>query len=370
MQPFVPEALPPATLRWDALIPLLGRTNRSLAKFGGMLEVLPNPAVLLSPLTTQEAVLSSKIEGTQATLSDVLKFEAGEAPDEPGRTTDIQEIQNYRATLLAAERELRSRPFSLAMLRGLHGVLLQSVRGKEKTPGQFRATQNWLGAEGCPIERAVFVPPAPVGLIDHLESWESYYRTDQPDPLVQLAVIHAQFEILHPFLDGNGRLGRILIPLFLYEKQLLRRPVFYMSAWLEERRAEYVELLRALGRAPNAWNEWAEFFLRGVEEQAVKNTATAQGILALYAKLKKRALELTHSQYAVPLLDQVFTRPIFTSISLQFGPRTPSKPAVANLLRLLREDGILRILREGAGRRPTLYVMPELLNLCEGRKVF
>lgn len=370
MQPFIPEALPPDGLHWEPLIPRLGRANRSIAAFGGILGALPNPGLLLSPITTQEAVLSSRIEGTQATLSDVLKFEAGEQPVEPERATDIQEIQNYRAALLAVEKALRSRGFSLGMLKSLHAVLLQGVRGQEKTPGAFRITQNWIGPAGCPIEKASFVPPAPIGLIDHMEGWENYYRSDQPDALVQLAIVHAQFEIIHPFLDGNGRLGRILIPLFLYEKKVLPRPMFYLSAWLAEHRAEYVDRLRALGNERGDWNSWIDFFLRAIDEQAVRNTVTARAILELYGRLKSRYLELTHSQFAVPLLDQIFTRPIFTTANLSFGAREPSRPAVLNLLRMLREDGTLKVVREGSGRRPTVYVLPELLNLCEGKKVF
>jgi Fic family protein len=279
MEPFVPEELPPTSLTWEGLIHRLGRANRSLATYAGILEALPNPAVLLSPVTTQEAVLSSKIEGTQATLSDVLKFEAGEPPSQPARAAEIQEILNYRAALIAAERELPARPLSLNMLKGMHGILLKNVRGRDKTPGQFRIIQNWIGPEGCPIEEAVFVPPAPTGLMDHLEAWERFYGSEHLDPLVQLSIIHAQFEIIHPFVDGNGRIGRILIPLFLFEKKLLRRPMFYLSAWLEEHRKEYIARLRALGQESHAWNAWVEFFLRGIEEQAVKNAETARAVL-------------------------------------------------------------------------------------------
>ncbi len=369
MQPFQPEALPPQDLSWETLIPAIGRANRALARYDGVLLGVPNPAVLLSPLTTQEAVLSSKIEGTQATLSDVLKFEAGQEPKHEFQKADIAEILNYRKALRAAESVLPGQPFSISTLLGLHGILLEGVRGQELALGQFRAKQNWIGAPGSSIEAASFIPPDPMTVRSHMDAWLAYYRSDQPDPLVQLAIVHAQFEIIHPFDDGNGRLGRILIPLFLFEKKLLRWPMFYLSIWLETRRKEYVTRLRAIGREPDAWNEWCAFFLRGIEEQASLNAQKASAILALYSELKKRVLDLTHSQFAMPLLDQMFGRPIFQSVHLDFSPQSPSRPAVTNLVRQLKEAGILTVLQEGAGRRGTVYAFGELLNLCEGRKV-
>ncbi len=347
----------------------MGRSGRALATYAGILEGLHNPALLLGPMTTQEAVLSSRIEGTQATLREVLKYEAGEVPVQSSKTEDIQEILNYRKAMRAAEAELPKRPFSLNMLKGLHQVLLAGVRGASKTPGKFRVTQNWIGPEGSTIETASFVPPAPEGLLDHLETFEAYYRSEQPDPLVQLAVVHAQFEILHPFADGNGRLGRILVPLFLFEKKLLTRPTFYLSAWLEKRRDEYYARLRAIGRERGAWNAWCAFFLTAVEGQAIQNSKTARAIVELYGRLKERVIELTRSQFAGPLLDQAFKQPLFQSLHLRFGPRAPSKQAISNLLRALLKDEILKVVVAGAGRRPGIYALAELVNLCEGKRV-
>jgi len=369
LQPITPQALPPTDLNWSRLVPEIGRANRSLAAYGVMLEAIPNPAVLLSPLTTKEAVLSSKIEGTVATLGDVLEFEAGELPTDPARTEDIREVLNYRSALRAAEKELPRRPFSLSMLKALHGILMKGVRGDSKTPGQFRMTQNWIGPKGCSLEEASFIPPIPATLAEHLEAWESFYRSDQPDPLVQLAIVHAQFEIIHPFNDGNGRIGRILIPIFLFEKKILRRPMYYLSEWLEAHREDYIERLRALGTRPDAWNDWAAFFLQGIDEQAAKNTETARRILALKEHLQARIIELTHSQYAAPLLDQLFRLVVFERRQLDFGKRAPTGQAVYNLLNVLVENGILKVHRQGRGRRSTVYVFAELVNICEGREI-
>ena len=369
MKPFVAETLPIRQIDWESLIPVIGRANRALAHYGGVLHGVPNPTVLLSPLTTQEAVLSSRIEGTQATLSEVLKFEAGEEPTGESRQHDIQEILNYRRALRKAETELKGRPFSLNFLLHLHYILLDSVRGRDKARGRFRTTQVWIGAQGATIEEADFVPPEPRLLPQLLSNWEKYYHVDGPDPLVQLAVLHAQFEILHPFLDGNGRIGRILVPLFLYEKTILSRPMFYLSAYLEEHRVEYIERLRALGRKPESWTLWIKFFLRALDEQAQKNSQQAREIIELYERLKGRVLELTRSQFAVPLLDRLFERPVFQSSDLVDQKGMPSKPMVMAMLGSLKEAGILKVLRRGSGRRPQKLAFVELVNLCEGRKV-
>jgi Fic family protein len=249
---------------------------------------MPNPDLLLSPLTTQEAVLSSKIEGTQATFGEVLQFEAGEQPAQESRRLDIQEILNYRTSLQIAEEELRTRPFNLNLLLELHGVLLNSVRGLDKGRGRLRTIQNWIGQPGSPIEKATYIPPEPGRLAALLDNWEKYYHAERPDPLVQLAMVHGQFEIIHPFIDGNGRLGRILIPLFLFEKGLLSRPVFYLSAYLEEHKDEYAASLGALTskQQSHGWNNWVRFFLNAITEQAKNNLDSARKIIDLYERRK------------------------------------------------------------------------------------
>jgi Fic family protein len=321
-------------------------------------------------LTVEEAVLSSKMEGTQATMGEVYRFEAGEKPEKASRREDIWEILNYRRALSRAESELKDRPFNLNLLLQLHSILLDSVRGQNKARGRFRTEQNWIGFEGTPIEKAEFVPPVPREVARLLDNFEKYYHADERDPLVQLAIIHAQFEIIHPFLDGNGRLGRILVPLFLYEKKILHRPMFYLSAWLEARRDAYIGHLRPLGRTPGSWTNWITFFLTGLEEQARINSEKACKILELYERLKARVLELTHSQYAVPLLDQLFERPAFTSSQLKFPHQPLTRGAISTLLRTLRDSGVLKVTREGSGRRPAVYAFAELINLCEGKTVF
>jgi Fic family protein len=331
---------------------------------------MPNAELLLSPLTTQEAVLSSKIEGTQATLGDVLKFEAGEEPAHEARRLDIQEILNYRSALEVAESELRKRPFNLNLLLRLHDVLLDSVRGRDKARGHFRTVQNWIGKPGSTTQEATYIPPEPGKLRPLLDNWEKYYHADRPDPLVQLAVIHGQFEMIHPFVDGNGRLGRILIPLFLYEKGLLPRPVFYLSAYLETHKEKYVSALGDLSSGHDqAWNRWAEFFLKALTQQAQKNVETARGIIQLYDRSKAEIIRITHSQYAVPLLDLMFKQPVFSPTQFVRDRGLPSKQMTMSLLGRLRDAGILVVTREASGRRSQILAFAELVNLCEGQEV-
>lgn len=368
MEPFVPEPLPPANLDLEALVPAIGRASRALGSYSGSLQPPASPGVLLAPMALREAVFSSRIEGTQATLSDVLKSEAGEPPRSASRAGDVEEVLNYQRALRAAEAAIAQRPFSLSVLKGLHQLLLHGVRGAEKSPGAFRTAQNWIGVEGR-LESPSFVPPRPETVAAHMDGWMEFYASVQPDPLVQLALVHAQFEIIHPFMDGNGRLGRILVPIFLAEKKLLPSPAFYLSAWLEERRSEYCQALRELGRSAGAWNAWVEFFLRGVAEQARDNEQKVKGMLALHRTMRDRALEATRSVYVVPLLDEVFARPIFKLRQLELGAKAPSLQTLTSLVQVLCELKILRRIRAGGPRKPALYACPELLNLCEGRRV-
>ncbi len=367
-RPFLARPLPREGVDWRALVPAIGRATRAIARFDGILLGLPEPAVLLSPLTTQEAVLSSKIEGTQATLGDVLRFEAGQPPASAERREDVHEILNYRKALRETENALRKRSFSVALLKRLHAMLLESVRGRDKTPGEFRSSHVWIGAPGTPLEAAHFVPPVPDRVPALMGNLEAYWRGAEPDPLVQLALIHAQFEIIHPFRDGNGRIGRLLVPVFLYEKRLLDRPMFYLSQYLDTHRAEYIARLRELNGAPS-WNAWIAFFLRALAAQAEANSEKARSILALYERLKSKAIALTRSEYAVPLLDRLFAQPVFASSDLFGRPDLPTKPAVTRLLTQLREAGILKQLRPASGRRPQILALAELVNLCEGKRV-
>ena len=369
-KPAIPETLPLITVDWASLVPFMGKANRSLADYNGMLRHLPNASMLLAPLTVQEAVLSSRIEGTLATMSEVLQFEAGDHPIHEAKRQDIEEILNYRDALDLAKAELVRRPFTLNLILKLHKVLLKGVRGQHKARGEFRRQQNYIGSVSGGKETIRFTPPEWQHLPGALDNWEKYYHSDTPDPIVQLAIIHAQFEFLHPFLDGNGRLGRILIPIFLYEKGFLQQPNFYLSEYIEANRDEYIDLLNELGRSSKAWTNWIRFFLLAVEQQAVQNARKATAMLQLYESLKTQFIQVTRSQYAVPLLDFIFSTPVFQPGQVIWSMNPPSKPTLTSMLSALHREKVLTMIREGMGRRSYIWALTPLIELTEQRLPF
>ena len=361
---------PPQTLDWERLVPLIGPANAAVARYDGMLAAIPNAHVLLSPLTTHEAVLSSRIEGTQATMGEVLEYEARGETDEPStaKEADIWEVLNYRKAMRAATESLKELPLCARIILECHKILLNSVRGHGKSPGHYRKIPNWIGPKGCAIEEARFVPIAAEKLPEAMSRWEKFIHADAQDRLIQLSLLHAEFEALHPFLDGNGRLGRMMIPLFLYQSGIIQQPMFYISAYLERNRDEYYERLLAVSR-DNDWSGWCEFFLTVVQIQAEENLAKTQAILDLYNQMKIRFVELTHSQYAIHALDWAFERPVFKSSDLMRSSNIP-KPTAQRILNLLKKEGILRELQPGSGSRAATLVYPELLNIAEGYNAF
>lgn len=366
MKSYVPDILPLENLDLARLLPKIGPANAALARYDGLLQSVVNPAVLLSPLTQREAVLSSKIEGTQATVDEVLEFEAGMDFDAE-KTKDIQEVVNYRKTLTLATSVVDQRPIGLNLLKQMQGVLMDSVRGANKTPGEFRREQNWIGGAGCTIDQASFVPPSPLQLLDHLQAWEAYLASPDVDVLLQCAVVHAQFELIHPFKDGNGRIGRLLIPLFLYQKRALASPMFYLSDYLESHRDVYYVRLQAISREAD-WTGWIAFFLEAITQQALANTTRVRAMMALYEDMKRRIAELTRSQHAIAVLDTLFDRPIFQSGDFVQRSGIPKQSALP-FLRSLREAGVLQALREASGRRSAVLVFRDLLNCAEGREI-
>ncbi len=366
MRPYEPATLPVVNLDYQMLFAVVGNANAELARYDGLLQGIVNPSVMLSPLTNEEAVLSSKIEGTQATVDEVLEQEAG-LLKEGEKFKDIQEIVNYREALRSAHYYLEERPLSLSFVRELHKILLNSVRGQDKTPGEFRKDQNWIGKAGCSMDQASFVPPSPLQLQTYLEAWQKYVESNDIDLLLQAAVVHAQFELLHPFKDGNGRIGRILIPLFLYQKKKLSQPMFYLSAYLENHREEYYQRLKNISQDGD-WNGWIAFFLQAITEQAKINSLKVKAIMELYADMKTSIYDITHSQYTIHLLDAIFDRPIFDTTDFITRSKINKKTAMA-LLKQLKDQKILSVLREGSGRKASVLCFPKLLNIAEGKEI-
>lgn len=362
---------PPENIDWNALIPSIGKAQGALGSYNGLLSAIPEESLLLSPLITNEARLSSQIEGTNVTLSEVLEVDAGGEFDNlsPEKRNDAEEVLNYRSALQRSALEVEERGLTEHLMRQAHALLMRGVRGKDKSPGQYRMDQNWIGSPGCNIEEAGFVPVAPEHLISGMEEWSRYLnRQDIPDPIVQIAVAHIEFEALHPFKDGNGRLGRMLIPLFLYKRRLLSGPNFYMSGYFEEKKEEYLDKMRRVS-SDNDWTGWCLFFLDSVATQAVENEKKARAILKLHEKIRSRAADVTKSPHCVRVVEFIFHSPVFIIPKLSAATGIPEQTA-RRLIVALSEAEILGELRPSSGRRPALYFFPELINATEGRVVF
>ena len=363
---------PPQNLDWQRLTPLIGPAHASVAAYDALLYGIPDTNVMLSPLASQEAVLSNRIEGTQTTLTEVLTFEAeGDLSDEStSRNADMSEVLNYRIALYHAVEMMEKIPLSQRLVRDTHQVLMQGVRGYDKAPGQYRRLPNsvWIGAPGGTIGDARFVP-CPVEELDSaMNAWEYYLHAEELDRLVQLAIVHAEFEAIHPFLDGNGRIGRLLVPLFMLSKNLLSYPHFYISEYLDSHRDEYYDRLLAISRDGD-WTGWCSFFLATITAQAKTNQLRARRILDLYQERRDWIVEATRSQYGVRALDWIFGRPIFQTSDFVSSADIP-RPTANRILRVLRDLDFLRVLRASRGRRPALLAFAELLNIVEDREVF
>lgn len=362
-------AFPPTALDWNSLIPLMGPTAAAIARYDGVLAAIPNPAILLAPLTSQEAVLSSSIEGTHATMGEVLSLEAGADELLPeNRRGDVIEVFNYRRAMNEAQRLLADLPLSQRVIKAAHSVLMEGARGGDKAPGEYRRIPVWIGPDRHNPATARYLPINAGDLPAAMGEWEKYLHADEPDQLVQLAVIHAEFESLHPFLDGNGRVGRMLVPLYLWQRQLIRAPLFYVSAYLETHRGAYYDGLLSVSRDRD-WTAWCRFFLEALRVQAERNHAVVMAILDLYAQLKRDAVEWTHSQYAVQALDWMFGRPIFKSTDFVAHAGIPA-PTAKRLLAVFRQRGMFTVLTEGRGRRTAVFALRQLLNVTEGSEVF
>lgn len=358
---FVPSPLPPR-LAWSGdLVRTLSEADRAIGELAGAGSRLPNPHLLIGPFKRREALLSSRIEGTQASLSDLLLFEID--PTRSRSDDDAREVLNYVRALdhgLAREASL---PLSLRMLREMHGILLEDVRGEKRTPGEFRQAPNWIGPHGCTLDRARFVPPPPDEMQEALRGFESYlHEPSELPPLVRMALVHYQFEAIHPFNDGNGRIGRLLIALQLCRENLLPDPLLYLSAWFESHRQEYYDGLLAVSRE-GRWSEWISFFLRGVADQARDAIVRAGKLLALREEFRGRLQTARTSALALRLLDQLFELPgltvPFAANLLDVTPRA----AQQNVDKLVRAG----ILREVTGRkRGRIYLAEGIRSATEG----
>jgi Fic family protein len=312
---FIPKALPPEpAIKIDnELLSLLSQADRALGRLDGSTEMLPNPDLFVFMYVRREAVVSSQIEGTQASLMDVLEFEAQTL--EPGRPQDVKEVVNYIDALKYGLERLKEIPLSLRLICEIHENLLTGVRGSEKSRGEFRHTQNWIGSPGSDgLVSASYVPPPPHEMGEALGNLEKYFYDERPMPfLIKVGLIHAQFETIHPFLDGNGRLGRLLITFLLCQKGVLKQPLLYLSYFFKKYRSEYYDRLQAI-REKGDWEGWLKFFLKGVYEIAQEATATARQIVNLREEHRVLITERLGRGAAksLALLEMLYFRPIIS----------------------------------------------------------
>ena len=355
---FVPAPLPPDLTYPPELVLALSRADSALSELSGLGRQLPNPNLLIAPYVRREAVLSSRIEGTRTSLSELLLDEA-----EPNRSSDadLREVQNYVEALEHGLERLRELPLSLRLVRELHERLMRGVRGDQATPGEFRRSQNWIGPAGSTPATAPYVPPPPDAMMDCLSDWELFLhdRTRFPE-LIQCALLHEQFEAIHPFLDGNGRVGRLLITLFLVERDRLSQPILYLSDFIEARRQEYYDSLQRV-RTLGDWSTWLMFFLTGVEQTARSAVRQAGRLMDLRGTYRQR---LSKRPNALRLLDALFVNPYLTAARAA-KVLDVSDPTARQAMAYLQEEGVLS---EMTGRSwGRIYVARPILEVIEDR---
>lgn len=346
---FIPCSLPPESpLKYDdELRNLLSEADRALARLDGITTVLPNPELFVGMYVKKEALLSSQIEGTQASLEGVLKFEADLTPSED--ITEIKEVINYIKALDYGIKRLKNLPLSNRLIKEIHKILISGTRGSHKTPGEFRKTQNWIGPAGANLDEATFVPPPPDSVSELMSELEKFiHKKDDIPPLIKIALIHSQFETIHPFLDGNGRIGRLLITFYLYWRGILSHPLLYLSFYLKKHREKYYDWLMKV-RLNGDWEGWIKFFLKGVAEVSDEATLSAREIIKLKEHLIRTLIEKKiGSGYAVGLIELIFFMPIVTSTEIQSKLGIKSKDTVNSLLKRFVE---LNILQEVSGKK-------------------
>jgi Fic family protein len=352
-QAFIPSPLPPQpSIKFDeALVDTLSRADRSVGRLDGCAETLPNSELFVFMYIRKEAVLSSQIEGTQASLLDVLEYEAATREATAG---DVGDVFSYLAAMDHGLKRLRTLPLSLRLIREIHAKLLSQGRGA-RDAGDFRRTQNWIGPPGSLLKDAAYVPPPPHDMYTALDNLEKFMHDNSPMPyLVRAGIAHAQFETIHPFVDGNGRLGRLLITFMLCERKILRKPLLYLSYFLKKNRSEYYDRLQAV-RDGGQWEQWLAFFLRGVGEVAEEATSTARKIAQLREDHRKLVARGRSAGRALILLERLYRQPI-VSMSMVSNICGTTFQGASDMTRHFSSVGILREITGHKRHRLFAYV--------------
>ena len=362
---------PPSELKYERLIDPVSEATASIARYDQMLAGMHNSEVLLAPLRNQEAVVSSRMEGTISTLDEILKIEAEEVDDdgEAFRTARLEAVETflYSRAMQRTQKQMElGQPLSEFLIRSAHQILLSYGRGAALSPGGYKTEQNYIGEKR---RRFVsFVPISPESLPAGMHSLIGFIRDSPVNKLIKTALTHVEFEALHPFKDGNGRIGRMIINLMLWEYRLIRQPHFYVSSYFEERREEYIDRMRRVS-SHGEWTEWCEFFLKGLEVQAKQNIETAEKIFKLYDDLKSRFRSELSSQWSTEALDFMFANPTFRNNRFTQHEKIPSHVAMT-MTRKLREAGLIVQVDAPSGRRPAIYAFKPLIDIVRGDLAF
>jgi Fic family protein len=355
---FIPNPLPPAIQWTPDLVKALSDADRCIGRLAGEGGSLPNPHLLMRPFIKREAILSSRIEGTQATLGELLASEAGAHVERS--PNDLREVANYVAALEYGIKRLKKLPLSLRLIKEIHEKLMKNVRGEISTPGEFRRSQNWIGRPGATLKNASYIPPPPSKLMNCLGELEKFLHDESLPPLIQIALAHYQFEAIHPFLDGNGRVGRLLITLFLVERRILPTPLLYLSAFFEAKRDQYYDRLHGITNEGD-WNGWLEYFLEGVALQAEDALSRAERINKRLATWRASVAGLA-SQIPLFLIEKLASNPYLTvkksSNELKVAFTTADR-AIRNLEKL----GIVK--QVGQAKRDRTYYAKDILDILE-----
>jgi Fic family protein len=360
---FIPNPLPPAGLdKFSAeFVRILSEADRGIGVLKSLSNLIPNPNLLVAPYVRKEAVQSSRIEGTQASLSDIFYYEASK---EKPKHADVLEVLNYVRAMNYGISRLKGLPLSLRLVKEIHLKLMEGARGEKMKSGEYRTNQNWIGPPGCSLTDATYVPPPVPEMNEALGQWEKFLHNDNSiAPLIKCALMHYQFEAIHPFLDGNGRVGRLLISFYLYEKDYLKYPILYLSDFFEKHRNEYYDLLLGVSQNGN-WDGWLKYFIRGVAEQSKFAEETGHKILDLQKKYRQQLQKESVSMPVFQLLDMLFLNPFVSLPGISDYLKITWPTAKASVERLVK----LGILKEVSGRkRSRIYCAEKLLNiLSEG----
>ena len=360
---FDPTPLPPPlTLTWE-LAGEISAADRALSELAGVARTLPNPHLLIGPFIRREAVLSSRIEGTQASLSDLFFYEASQTAER--RTADVQEVANYVHALEYGLARLADLPISTRLFREMHERLMAGVRGEHLTPGEFRRSQNWIGSPGCTLLDATFVPPPVHEMNAALNELERFLHAPSPlPPLVRLALVHYQFEAIHPFLDGNGRIGRLLLTLLFCTEGLLPQPLLYLSAYFERRRDEYYQGLLGVSQR-GRWTQWITFFLRGVALQSRDAIRRSTLLLDLQKEYRNNLLAARATALTQQLMESLFSYPALTVAQATERLGTTTRTAQLTIEKLVDQE----ILREATGRpRNRVFIASRVVAIIEAQE--